>query len=486
MNGKKKNFARGMALCLTLALIMGNAPGLNGLVRESKAADTSGTTQPTESPSPSPGASPDSTVSPAPSPSTTASGGGVAVDLSQYRPAAPESVAARGGSKRVRITWKSVVGAEGYYIYARPSGTAAYTKAATIKDGTVTTYDKTSLLQNTTYYFQVSAYRTVYNTEVESTLSAAVSAKTAAVSATSKAAKKYITKAKFTKSPAYKKYTAMKNRMNYSKGFSIPGMKNTNVGGFACTTMMPQAMCYAGNYLLISAYDTKGIDYSVIYVVSKAAKSYITTIVLPSKAKVGGMAYDGKNIWISKGTSVGCFPYSFINDAVNSGSAYKTLTAYTSVCKVKTSSSYMGYYDGTLWVGPYSAGSTRMYGYTVNEKEKIPTLTQRYSMAMPSRCQGITFDKDGTMIVSRSYRTKLTQSGYISQLRTYMPSYGKVSATGKILKNTALAKTKMPPKVEGMAIYGTYTYTLFSSCQCSSCKYPVDRVIALKTNKLLG
>lgn len=488
MSMRKKNFAKGMALCLTLALVLGNAPGLSGSVRESKAADTAGTTESAADPSTEPSGSPSSepSVGPTPTPSSVASGSAADVDLSLYKPTAPQSVTARGGSKRVRLTWSKVSGADGYYIYARPTGTAAYTKAATVKDGSTVTYDKTSLLQNTTYYFQVSAYRIVNGTEVEGSLSTVVSAKTAAVSATSKAAKKYNTKALFTKSPAYKKYTAMKNRMNYSKGFAIPGMKNTNVGGFACKTMMPQAMCYAGNYLLISAYDTKGIDYSVIYVVSKAAKSYITTIILPSKAKVGGMAYDGTNIWISKGTSVGCFPYSFVNEAVNSGSAYKKLAAYTSVCKVKTSASYMGYYDGTLWVGPYSASSTKMYGYTIGNKTTVPSLTQRYSMAVPSRSRGITFDADGTLILSRSYRTKLTQSGYISQIRTYMPSYSNVSATGKILKNTALSITKMPPKVEGMAVYGTYTYTLFSSCQCSTCKYPVDRVIALKTSKLIG
>ena len=152
---------------------------------------------------------------------------------------------------------------------------------------------------------------------------------------------------------------------------------------------------------------------------------------------------------------------------------------------MKTSASYVGYYDGILWVGPNSASATQMYGYGVNDKDTIPFLTEQYSMAMPSRTQGITFNADGTMFVTRSYRVKTTQSGYISQIRTYQPSYGSASKTGKIKKNTMLAKNAMPPKVEGMAIYGSYMYTVFSSCQYSNCKYPVDRVIALKTSKLL-
>ena len=39
---------------------------------------------------------------------------------------------------------------------------------------------------------------------------------------------------------------------------------------------------------------------------------------------------------------------------------------------------------------------------------------------------------------------------------------------------------------KGVAIYGTYSYVLFSSSCYTSCKYPVDRVLALKTTKLLS
>lgn len=464
MDRKGKKLAKGLAVCLTMAMVLGSMPEFAGVVRESKAADLQDGNS---------------------SETSTVTGGAAGVDLSQYAPTSPSSVKAKSGSKRVRLTWSGVSNADGYYIYMRPSTSASYTKTATITDGKKLFYVKKSLLQNTKYYFQISAYHKVGDKEVEGTLSSAVSATTASVSSTSKAAKKYSTKTSFTKSPAYKKYTKMKSKMNYSKSFAIPGMKNTNVAGFACKTMIPQAICYAGNYLLISAYDSKGVENSVIYVVSKAAKSYIMTLVLPNKAKVGGMAYDGKNIWISKGGSVACFPYSFVTEAVAGGTAYKSLSAYTSECKVKTTASYVGYYDGVLWIGPNTTGTTRMYGYGVNDKDTVPFLTEQYSMAMPSRTQGITFGSDGTMFVSRSYRTKPSQSGYVSQIRTYRPSYGSASSTGKIKKNAMIVKNAMPPKVEGMAIYGSYMYTVFSSCQYSSCKYPVDRVIALKTTKLV-
>ncbi len=406
-------------------------------------------------------------------------------DYSAYKPAVP-TVSARGGSKRVRLTWNAVANADGYYIYSRPSTSSAYQKTDTVAGKDVTEYVKKSLTQGVTYYFRVSAYTVVNKTIVEGDLSAAVSATTASVAKTSTAAKKYKTKENFQKSPAYTTYKKMKSYMKYSKSFAIPGMKNTNVAGFANTSMVPQGICLAGSYLLISAYDYNGTDYSVIYVVNKSAKTYVTSIVLPSKAKVGGLAYDGKNVWVSKGSSVGCFPYSVVTSAATSGSAFTELKAYTSICKVDTTAGFLGYYDGILWVGKTnnSAKST-MYGYSISNSATLPSLQQTYTMTVPSKTQGITFESDGTLILSRSYRTKKSKSGYISKIKTFSPSYNTAVTGGQIKKNSAREVTTMPPMVQGVAIYGSYTYTLFSSSYYSSCKYPVDRVIALKTSNLI-
>lgn len=483
----KKKYARSLALCLASALVIGSVSGI-GRIRDVNAAGNVSDSNQSTGTAVTGGAvtggaitggavqtaTPTPTLAPTPKP-----------DLSSQAPAAPASVTARGGSKRVRLTWSKVTGAEGYYIYSRPASSASYTRVKTITSADTLTYDKTSLTQNTTYYFYVSAYKNVGGTVVESGLSSIVSATTVAAKKTTKAAKKYSTKAKFTASPAYKKYTKMKAALNYSKTFAIPGMKNTNVGGFNCTSMVPQGITLAGSYFLITAYDSKSTDYSVIYVVSRSSKSYITTIILPSKAKVGGIAFDGTNVWISKGGYVASFPYEFITSTVNAGVAYKKLSAYSTQTKMKSTASFMGYYNGILWVGTYNTASSTMYGYKVGNVSTAPTLTQTHTMSVPGKTQGITFDTDGTMILTRASGKNTTDSGYISQMRTYRPSYENAGASGKVLKNTALKVTKLPPKAEGVAIYGTYTYALFSSSHYSSCKYPVDRVVALKTNKLI-
>ena len=140
-----------------------------------------------------------------------------------------------------------------------------------------------------------------------------------------------------------------------------------------------------------------------------------------------------KNVWISKGTSVASFPYTVITDAVNGGSSYTELAAYNSVHKVNGTASYMGYYNGTLWVGSFKQTSSSMVGYTVG-KTTVPTLSAKYTMAVPAKTQGITFNSNGTLLLTRSYRTAKSKSGYISQIRTYIPSYSAVGAKGNIKK----------------------------------------------------
>ena len=475
----KMKVSKWIAICLAMAMIIGIEP--------IQAASTDQSKSETGQPGGSEATSGSAVSSPTPAATATATATATTSatpNLSAYKPAAT-TVTARGGSSRVRVTWSKVTDASGYYIYARQSTEVSYQKVATVKSGSTVEYLHKSLVQNATYYYRVSAYRTVNGVDVEGTLSSAVSAATAAVSSTSKSAKKYSTKTKFTKSPAYTTYKKMKSAMNYTRTFPIPGMKNTNVAGFSCTTMVPQGMCLAGSYFLISAYDYKNTDYSVVYVVSRSSKSYITTIVLPSKAKVGGIAYDGTNVWISKGKAVASFPYSVVTDAVNAGKSYIDLASYRSVYNLDSTAAYMGCHDNILWIGSFSQSASSMKGYSVTNKSTVPSLVPTYTMDVPSKTQGITFDSEGTMILSRSYRTKKSKSGYISQIRTYKPSFGAPKSSGKVLKNAALKVTTMPPMVEGLAVYGTYTYALFSSSYYTSCKYPVDRVIAMKTSKLV-
>lgn len=62
------------------------------------------------------------------------------------------------GKKKVKITWKKVSGATGYYVYYRQSGTSKWTKATTLTAKKLT-YTKKNLKKNKKYNFKVVAYR---------------------------------------------------------------------------------------------------------------------------------------------------------------------------------------------------------------------------------------------------------------------------------------------------------------------------------------
>ena len=68
--------------------------------------------------------------------------------------------------------------------------------------------------------------------------------------------------------------------------------------------MCPQAITFAGKYLLITAYDTYSEEKSVIYVMNKYNRKLLTVIVLPNKTHGGGICYDGKTVWVTNGQKI--------------------------------------------------------------------------------------------------------------------------------------------------------------------------------------
>lgn len=397
-------------------------------------------------------------------------------------PALPKITKVKGGDKRVKVYWSKGTGAQLFRIYVSTKSDSGFALKAVVGTGDYMIRGIDGLKQKTTYYVKVQAVRTVSGIEMvsESTVSSAVTKK---ASATSTKAKKYTTKAKFKKSPAYKKYKTVKKKVVYGKSFILPGLRNTNVGGFDATRMVPQSITFAGNYMLVSAYDYTKKQESVIYIVNKNTRKYITTIVLPHTGHVGGITYDGTNIWITYGKNVQSFRYALITNAAVSGKTYIELYTLLNTCKLSDTASYVTYYKGKLWAGAYNEKTKKyMYGYTIQNKTGVPTLVQTNRILMPNRTQGVAFTSGGKMLVSRSCQTKKGKSGFISRLDVYKPTWNLSKKT--IKKNKRKKIVQLPPMNEGIAISGSYTYIIFESAAFSECKAPVDRVMAFKTSKI--
>lgn len=406
-------------------------------------------------------------------------------DVATYgtAPAVPVISELKGGDKRLKVYWKNAKGAEEYRIYISTKMDTDFTLAGTVRATDVRIYPIDNLVQKKTYYVKIEASR-VYKGELLTAVSTVLFAATKKADATSTAAKFYNTLAKFKKSKAYKEYKEFRQNVLYKKSFVLPGIKKTNIGGFNSSKMVPQSIAFAGEYLLISAYDLSGEQESVIYIMKKSTRKYITSIVLPHRGHVGGMAYDGKNIWISYGKNVQCLKFSVIDSAAKSGKAYSEVYSFTTQIAVPDTASYVEYYKDRLWVGTYNETAKKyMYGFVIENKTGVPTLKQTNKMLMPNRTQGVGFTSDGEMIISRSCQTKPGKSGFICRLDVYKPTW---NLTKKSVKKNSKKKTvQMPPMNEGVVVSGAYTYLVFESPALTECPAPVDRVVAFKTTKLI-
>ncbi len=354
---------------------------------------------------------------------------------------------------------------------------------------------------------------------------------------TSKDFRIYKTDKQFESSPAYSDYPAfadmyIENATNPKLCIPVAGLECTNVSGTACKTMVPQGICFAGDYMLVTAHDSEGVANSVIYIYSDETRELLSVAVLPSKSHLGGIAYDydrSGNIWVCNGTDgVMSIKYSLIDSIASSGKAYVTLTS-SNVTKhslagavtgstangsvtTKFSASYCCFDSETsmLWVGefvPISASQIKsgvtsdtgnMYGYTVSGITTSPTLTQLNRIQVPDRIQGASIRTvDGTkyLALSRSYCRKTAVSNYISQIRIYTPSWDSPTSSGFIYKNDSVKNITMPPMLEGIYLSGSYLYTLFESAATryytgndgsGVCPAPVDRICGLKLSQVLN
>lgn len=82
-------------------------------------------------------------------------------NVSIYTKVKAPTISVKSASKKAKISWKRVSGANGYQIYMSTSKNGKYKSIATVKKGTTLTYTKKDLKKNKTYYFKVRAYRTI-------------------------------------------------------------------------------------------------------------------------------------------------------------------------------------------------------------------------------------------------------------------------------------------------------------------------------------
>lgn len=444
----------------------------------------------------------------------------------------------KAGYGKLRLSWKAVSGAAGYYIYQQTGDN--YILINTIENPKSVSIVYENLTAGETYNYKVYAYRNAFDTEFVSEESV-ISVTPRVTKGTTTTPSYYKTKKALINSDAWKNIPIVKKSANYNKSYTIPGIRSTNVNGFESTSMCPQGLTFAENYLLISAYDTYNEENSVIYVMDKTSKELLTVIVLPNKTHAGGITYDGENIWITNGQKICTIDFKEVDAAAQENNIFKNIN-FTGIYNLGHKASFLAWYKNQIWTGNFEYtqnGKLRSYSITkttnneqnttetdneINTADPVNTeppedtlqtgitedntettedtnttdstnnnndnsdnidnssignitltLTQQSCVTIPPAVQGITFSGN-KLILSRAY-------GYINELNVYKPSNtGKTNMkTGKSVKTV-----KMPALNEEIAILGNYIYVNFESAvPGSKALNHMDRVLAIKLKAVL-
>lgn len=292
----------------------------------------------------------------------------------------------------------------------------------------------------------------------------------------------------------------------------IPGLKQTRFGeGEVCNTMVPQGVCIAGKYLLISAYDSvykvkgrskyyKAYSHerhsSVLYVMERETGRYLTTLVLgDSKCHVGSIAYneDDDLLYVADSDYGYVWELDFqdVIRAVWDCGLYGTDPGYLKLAhyfKVKNRPSALCYYRGRVYVGECADNfsnsfNNRMFVYTPDG------LWMRDStIDLPYHTQGVGFaelDDRIYMLVSCSRGRYMSSTLYIYSI--------KESEMDLMVQDT-LAEIPYPNMSEDIAVDGEDVLSCYESGSnfyhipldgVGISRNPVDRIMVNSVRELL-
>ena len=256
---------------------------------------------------------------------------------------------------------------------------------------------------------------------------------------------------------------------------------------------IPQGMCRAGDYLLITAYDVNKKHNSVIYAVDMNGMTLVSTLTMPNMFHAGGIAFDGENIWMTGETSdkyegdpfVQYMTYETFLDHLDKPVSEVNESELSRYIYIKNKPSFLEYDNGRLWVGTYAGrkntAEAYMYGYEIIGEpgnRRLNTLMYSIIAGLDTSAQGADIVGD-YLFVSSSYNSA-------SRMKTsYITKYNlKRSETGTgnyLLEGHEMKRVEVPKMNEELVIDGSTLYINFES-GASHWRYALirtDRVLAL-------
>ena len=285
------------------------------------------------------------------------------------------------------------------------------------------------------------------------------------------------------------------DRMLKDCGFSfaydvnIPGMPSTREQDYAqnmtsTDNQCPQGICITEDYYMITAYNTDDSEsLGALYIFDKETGEYMVTLGMKKNSHLGGLTYDGRNVWIchSDTRSLERLSYSYIKKIAESRpKIFVDATGMFEEYRVANMPSCITWHDGILWVATHN---TLFKSIMISYKYQDGELMEQQRYQIPEKVQGIAFDEQDRVYLSTSYGRSNS---------SYLKIYQNVDAMDTKPRAPEL-KVEMPPCSEEINYADGNIYVLFES---ASSKYfegtdgkgksicPIDRILTIDTNTI--
>ena len=219
--------------------------------------------------------------------------------------------------------------------------------------------------------------------------------------------------------------------------------------------MYPQGLCFTEKYAFITAYSDDTETLGKIMIFEKKTGAYLLSLGMDAQSHLGGIAYDGNNIWVcnSSKISIERISYSFICHAIeNYRGKCLDVRNIVEIYPVNLIPSCITFYDDRLWIATHTKQTnSQMISYMYAKNEDRLVFDAIYHI--PSKVQGIAFAKNGQVTFSTSYGRKKS---------SYLKFYNSVDSMTKNVEKYE-QMIELPPCSEGIAIENEHLYVIFES-----------------------
>ena len=240
----------------------------------------------------------------------------------------------------------------------------------------------------------------------------------------------------------------------------IPGMPKTRESDYENgyifdSSQCFQGLCFTDEYVLITSDSVEYGCFGELMIFNRKTGEYLVTLAMDEQSHLGGVAWDGMNIWVcnSSNNTIERLSYEFVQKiASQKYGKVLNVTNLMEVYQVINSPSGITYAEDCLWVVSHNIwGNSYMVSYSYDELENKILVLSKYRI--PHQVQGVTFDEHGRVYLSMSYGRRRS---------SYIRKYESVSVMNRNVENYSML-IEMPPCSEEIVFEEGVLYVLFES-----------------------